>query len=202
MVKRSLPACLPASVLVAALAMSLATSASASHAACAVCHGADGNSAAAVFPKIAGLNEKYLLRQLRDIKSGRRALPEMAGQLDALTDLDLQELSAFYSQQTMSGSVAKAELADLGERIYRGGMRERKVAACTACHSPTGAGNPLIGFPRIGGQFAEYIAKRLRHYRISECEEGEQRCMMTQTARQLSDAAIEAVASYVSGLGE
>ena len=189
--------------------MSLATSASASPqdarrkaAPCAVCHGADGNSAAAVFPKIAGLNEKYLLRQLRDIKSGRRVLPEMAGQLDALTDRDLQDLSAFYAQQTMSGSVAKAELVDLGERIYRGGMRERKVAACTACHSPTGAGNPLIGFPRIGGQFAEYIAKRLRHYRISECEEGEQRCMMTQTARQLSDAAIEAVASYVSGLGE
>ncbi len=169
---------------------------------CATCHGSDGNSAASVFPKLAGLNARFMIRQLRDIKSGRRQVPEMAGQLDSLTDRDFQDIAAFYASQKMTGGAANAEQVALGESIYRGGRRSRKIAACIACHSPTGAGNALIGFPRIGGQFADYIAKRLRFYRVAECEAGEMHCMMTQTARQLSNAEIDAVASYVSGLGE
>ena len=169
---------------------------------CVACHGNDGNSPAPAFPKIAGLNANYLLRQLGDIQAGRREIPEMAGQLDGLGDADLRDIAAFYAAQTMSSGAADAQLVELGERVYRGGVRERNVPACIACHSPLGAGNPLIGFPRVGGQFAEYLAKRLRHFRVAECEEGEKRCMMTHTARQLTEAEIDAVASYASGLRE
>src|SRR5690554_3879244 len=68
-------------------------------AACAACHASDGNSPAPTFPKIAGLGEKYLLKQLQDIKSGVRPVPEMTGQLDAMSDQDLADIAAYYNAQ-------------------------------------------------------------------------------------------------------
>ena len=172
---------------------------------CSACHGADGNSAAATFPKLAGLGEKYLLKQLMDIRDGARPIPTMVGQLDGKSDQDLANVAAFYASQARSGSQADPELVELGEKVYRSGVAERNVAACTACHSPTGKGNAPAGFPALAGQHADYIAAQLKAYRkgyedeTGRTNDGDTMIMRT-TAFGLSDKEIEAVASYASGL--
>lgn len=172
---------------------------------CTACHGADGNSAAPTFPKLAGQNERYLLKQLQDIRDGARPVPTMAGQLDGKSDRDLADIAAYYAAQSSSGSQTDPELVDLGEKVYRSGVAERGVPACTACHSPTGKGNPPAGFPALAGQHADYIASQLKMYRKGHEDEagrtndGDAQIMRT-TAFGLSDKEIEAVASYAAGL--
>ena len=172
---------------------------------CAACHGADGNSPAPAFPKLAGLGEKYLLKQMQDIRDGARPVPTMAGQVDGKTDQELADMAAFYDSQTRSGAQADPALVELGERVYRAGIAERNVAACTACHSPNGKGNAPAGFPGLAGQHADYIAAQLKAYRKGYQDESGRTndgdtMIMRSNAFGLSDMEIEAVASYASGL--
>jgi len=172
---------------------------------CSACHGADGNSAAPAFPKLAGLGEKYLLKQMKDIRDGARPVPTMAGQVDNMSDQQLADLAAFYDSQPRSGGQTNPDLVALGEKVYRAGVAERNVAACTACHSPNGKGNAPAGFPALAGQHADYIAAQLKAYRKGyEDESGRTNdgdiMIMRTTAFGLSDKEIEAVASYASGL--
>jgi cytochrome c553 len=140
-----------------------------------------------------------------DIRDGARPIPTMVGQLDGKSDQDLADIAAFYDSQTRSGGQTDPALLALGEKVYRGGVAERNVAACTACHSPTGKGNAPAGFPALGGQHAEYIAAQLRAYRkgyenaAGRTNDGDSKIMRT-TAFGLSDGEIEAVSSYISGL--
>ncbi|PLW70849.1 c-type cytochrome [Pseudohalioglobus lutimaris] len=172
---------------------------------CSACHGADGNSAVPTFPKLAGLGEKYLLKQLKDIRDGARPVPTMVGQVDNMSDQDLANIAAFYAAQPRSGGQADPSLVALGEKVYRAGVAERNVAACSACHSPTGKGNAPAGFPALAGQHADYIAAQLRSYRKGyEDESGRTNdgdiMIMRTNAFGLSDKEIDAVASYASGL--
>ena len=172
---------------------------------CSACHGADGNSAVPTFPKLAGQGERYLLKQLQDIRDGARPVPTMAGQLDGKTDQQLADIAAFYSSQPASGGQTDPEFLALGQKVYRAGVADRKVAACTACHSPTGQGNAPAGYPSLAGQHAEYIATQLRMYRkgyedeTGRTNDGDAKIMRT-TAFGLSDKEIEAVCSYIAGL--
>jgi cytochrome c553 len=167
---------------------------------CAACHGADGNSLAPTFPKLAGQHAQYLLKQLKDIKSGARPVPTMVGQLDAMSEQDLQDIAAYYAAQPSTPGAAKEELVALGESIYRAGISDKGVAACTACHSPTGAGNGPAKFPSLSGQHADYIAASLRAFRNEDrTNDGDSR-IMRDVASRLSDKELEAVSSYASGL--
>ena len=175
-------------------------------AACSACHGADGNSAASTFPKLAGQNSRYLTQQLIAIQSGARVVPTMAGQLDGMSEQDLLDIAAFYASQESTIGQADPELVALGESIYRAGIAKKGVSACTACHSPTGAGNPPAGFPRLGGQHADYIEAQLLAYRTGldqpkhgRTTDGETQ-IMRSTAGQMSDLEIKAVSSYIQGL--
>jgi len=173
--------------------------------ACTACHGADGNSPAPTFPKLAGQNARYLFKQLQDIRDGARPVPTMAGQLDGKSDQQLADIAAYYAAQPRSGSQTNPDLLPLGEKVYRAGVAERGVPACTACHSPNGKGNAPAGFPSLAGQHAEYIASQLKMYRKGHEDEsgrtndGDTR-IMRATAFGLSDKEIEAVASYAAGL--
>jgi len=169
-------------------------------AACAGCHGADGNSAVAAFPKLAGQNVKYLIKQMNDIKSGARPVPAMAGQLDAKTDQDIEDIAAYFSSQFVSVGAADKDLVKLGEKVYRAGTKESGVSACTACHSPTGKGNAMAGFPSLSGQHADYIAAQLRAFREGERTNDGDAKMMRSVAFRLTNKEIDAVSSYISGL--
>ncbi len=171
---------------------------------CGACHGADGNSMAP-FPKLAGQGAKYLYKQLMDIRDGARVIPTMAGQLDGKSDQDLADFAAFFAAQSRTLGKTDADKLELGRKVYRAGVASRGVAACTACHSPTGQGNPAAGYPALSGQHAQYVADQLRAYRqgaedpAGRTNDGDTK-IMRSVASGLSDMEIAAVASYVAGL--
>jgi cytochrome c553 len=178
---------------------------------CAACHSNDGNSLAPTFPKIAGLGYKYTLKQLIDIQSGDRAILEMTGLLDNSSEQDLMDMAAFYASQTMQLTGAKetqvltnagveVDALALGRKIFRAGNPDSGVSACMGCHSPTGVGNAPAGYPRLGGQYAEYIEKQLRAFRAGQRVNDGEQMTMRGVARNLTDAEIVAVAAYISGL--
>ncbi|WOD11469.1 c-type cytochrome [Pseudomonas sp. NyZ704] len=168
---------------------------------CGACHGPDGNSPSAEFPKIAGLGEKYLYKQLNDIKTGDRVVVEMTGMLDDFDEQDLRDIAAHFDAQKTAGGVANdAGLVARGSEIYRGGDLETGLPACTGCHSPTGLGNDPAGFPRLSGQHAKYIAKQLTNFREGERSNDGESMVMRTIASRLSNKDIEAVSAYIQGL--
>ncbi|MBL4611102.1 MAG: cytochrome c4 [Pseudomonas sp.] len=167
---------------------------------CAACHGSDGNSAMPNFPKLAALGEKYLYKQLLDVKEGRRVIVEMTGILDPLNEQDLRDIAAFYDAQVPAMGVADAELAVRGEEIFRGGDLSTGLPACTGCHSPTGKGNDPAGYPRLAGQHAAYTAKQLTNFREGERTNDGEAMIMRTIAGRLSNKDIEAVSNYIQGL--
>ncbi|KIP94104.1 cytochrome c4 [Pseudomonas sp. HN2] len=169
---------------------------------CGACHGPDGNSMAPNFPKLAGQGERYLDKQLHDIKSGKRVVLEMTGLLTNLNDQDLADISAYFASQKGSVGAADPKIVARGEALFRGGNLEKGLPACTGCHSPNGAGNAAAGFPHLGGQHAQYIAKQLTDFRKEvdgRANDGDAMTMRT-IARKLSDEDIAAVSSYIQGL--
>lgn len=167
---------------------------------CGGCHGMDGNSMVANFPKLANIGEKYLIKQMQDIKSGARAVPEMTGLLDAMSDQDLEDVAAFFASQKRGVNQASAEGIEKGQQLYRAGNKATGAAACTACHGPTGAGIELAVFPALGGQHAAYIEKQLQMFRSGDRNNDGDSAIMRSIAAKLSDAEIKAVANYISGL--
>lgn len=152
------------------------------------------------WPKLAGQGERYLLKQLTDIRDGARVVPEMTGMLTNLSDQDLADIAAHFSTQTMAGGVADAELAERGEAIYRGGNLKTGLPACTGCHSPTGQGNEPAGYPRLAGQHAAYTAKQLTDFREGDRTNDGDIMVMRTIAERLSNKDIQAVAEYIQGL--
>ncbi|WP_458128866.1 c-type cytochrome [Pseudomonas sp. Z2-11] len=169
---------------------------------CGACHGPDGNSMAPNFPKLAGQGERYLVKQLKEIKDGKRVVLEMTGLLNNLSDQDLADIAAYFASQKGSVGAADPKLVARGEALFRGGNLAKGLPACTGCHSPDGKGNAAAGFPHLGGQHAQYITKQLTDFRKEEggrANDGDAMTMRT-IARKLSDEDIAAVSSYIQGL--
>ena len=164
---------------------------------CASCHGADGNSGSPANPKLAQQHPEYLAKQLQEFKSGKRANAIMSGMSASLSDQDMKNIGAWLgSQKAKPGFAKDKELVTLGERIYRGGLADRNIAACAGCHSPNGAGIPAQ-YPRLSGQHADYTASQLVSFRDGVRKNSLQ---MSQVAAKLNDREIRAVADYIAGL--
>ena len=148
-------------------------------------------------PKLAQQHPDYLNKQLQEFKSGKRANPIMMGMVAALSDEDMKNIAAWLStQKAAPGTSSDKNLVALGERIYRGGIADRQIAACAGCHSPNGAGIPSQ-YPRLSGQHADYTAAQLTAFRDGVRLNSLQ---MTQVASKLNDREIKAVADYIAGL--
>lgn len=167
---------------------------------CGACHGPDGNSAAPNFPKLAGQGERYLLKQLTDIKDGKRQVLEMTGQLTNLSDQDLADIAAYYAQQKNSVGAADPALVARGQALFRGGDLSKGLPPCTGCHSPDGVGNAAAGFPHLGGQHADYIEKQLIGFREGDRTNDGDTMTMRSISAKLSNKDIKALASYIQGL--
>ncbi|MGP1630365.1 MAG: c-type cytochrome [Giesbergeria sp.] len=164
---------------------------------CVACHAADGNSMIPENPKLAQQHPEYLVKQLEEFKSGKRASPIMQGFASMLSDEDMKNIAWWVASKPGSEGFAKdKELVALGERIYRGGIADRSIAACAACHSPNGAGIPAQ-YPRLSGQHADYTAAQLTAFRDGVRLNSPQ---MTGVAAKLNDREIRAVSDYIAGL--
>ncbi|AYQ28351.1 MULTISPECIES: cytochrome c [unclassified Polaromonas] len=164
---------------------------------CVACHGADGNSGSPENPKLAQQHPEYIVKQLQEFKSGKRKNAVMQGFASALSDEDMKNIAYWVTANKAKPGFAKdKELVSLGERIYRGGVQDRQIAACAGCHSPTGAGIPSQ-YPRLGGQHAAYTAAQLTAFR----DGGRKNSIpMSQVAAKLNDREIRALADYIAGL--
>ncbi len=168
--------------------------------ACVACHGADGNSPAPAFPKIAGQNASYIAKQLKDIKEGARVAPVMIAFANMIgTDEDRANIGAYYASQQVQGGPSDPELAELGKKIYTAGILDKGVAACSACHGPAGEGNDLAVFPQLKGQHAAYTEAQLKAFR-GEMRANDPAGMMRDIAAKLSDKEIAALANYIQGM--
>jgi cytochrome c553 len=166
---------------------------------CAACHGTDGNSPISANPNLAGQHPEYLVKQLQNYKSGERKNPIMTGIASTLSDDDMRNVAAYYAAQgPRLGAARDAKLASAGQTLYRGGNSASGVAACSGCHSPSGAGIP-VQYPRLKGQHGEYTAAQLKAFRSGE-RANDPASMMRGVAARMSDAEIAAVAEYISGL--
>ncbi len=171
---------------------------------CAACHGPDGNSVAPANPKLAGQFSEYLYKQLhnfkaKDGKKAERENPIMAGMVANLSDADMKNVAAYFSEQKLRPDVARDKnLAAAGQKLYRGGNAATGVVACAGCHGPSGAGIP-IEYPHIAGQYAEYVESQLKAFR-SGARANDPNGMMRGVTARMTDDEIKAVSQYVAGL--
>lgn len=172
---------------------------------CVACHGADGNSPVPTNPNLAGQHAEYIYKQLNNFKSvdgkpAARNNPIMAGMAAPLSDEDMRNLAAYFSEQQLKPQVAKDDAAvlALGKKLWRAGDISRGIPACAGCHGAAGAGLPAQ-YPRLSGQYADYTATQLKAFRAEERANDAERVMRT-IAGKLSDKEIAAVAEYAAGL--
>ena len=164
---------------------------------CVACHAADGNSSIPANPKLAQQHLEYLVKQLQEFKSGKRANAVMSGFASALSDQDMKDIAYWLaSQKAKTGFAKQKDTVAQGERIYRGGIPDRQIAACAGCHLPNGAGIPAQ-YPRLSGQHADYTAGQLTAFRSGARKNNLQ---MSHVAAHMTDKEIAAVADYVAGL--
>jgi cytochrome c553 len=171
---------------------------------CAACHGADGNSAIANNPKLAGQVAEYLQKQLANFKAAagkkaERENPVMAGMVANLSAEDTRNVAVYYAGQQAKSGVAKSKATlALGRKIWRGGDAPKGLPACAACHGAAGAGLPAQ-YPRLAGQHPEYTEAQLKAFRTGE-RRNDAGGAMQSIAAKMSDAEIRAVADYIAGL--
>jgi cytochrome c553 len=173
---------------------------------CAACHGADGNAAIAIYPKIAGQHAEYIYKQLKEFKLGMstngkegRYDPVMSGMALPLSDQDMKDLAAYFSSQTMKSGSTPEDIVKVGQDLYRGGDMERGIPACLACHGPRGVGHSLAGFPKISFQNPDYIKAQLEKFRAGT-RHNDMNGMMQDIAVKLTDKDIEILSKYMAGL--
>ena len=179
-----------------------ATAGEGKSAACAGCHGPDGNSFVPTFPNLAGQSEQYIAKQIADFKAGAtRTDATMTGMAMMLaTEQDALDVGAFYAAQTLNSTAPVDESKlELGREVYKGGKLTTGVPACQGCHGPTGKGNPAAGYPQLGGQFVEYTSKQLHAFKTG-VRSNDNNAVMRNAAAAMSDAEIEAVAHYIASL--
>lgn len=168
-----------------------------STAVCAACHTNDGSRGSATFPILQGQHPGYIVKQLTEFKAGKRDNAIMKSIASALSAEDMRNVAAFYAgKQAKPGFAKNKDLAALGEKIYRGGIADRSIPACSGCHSPDGAGIP-VQYPRLAGQHADYVEAQLIAFRGGVRKNSVQ---MTGVAAKMNDHEIKAVADYIAGL--
>lgn len=188
---------------------------------CTGCHGDNGNSMVATFPKLAQQHSSYLEQQLRAFKDGSRSDPMMSAIAMGLSDEDITDISAYYAAQKVSENTLpvlesdddnekpaetdkpagkKVTIEDLiaqGSDLYRNGDLKSEVSACIACHGPFGEGNRPASFPALKSQHADYLIKALTDFKSGSRSNNPEN-IMRMIAKKMTDEEIKAVAYRIS----
>jgi len=166
---------------------------------CGACHGMTGSSINPEWPNLAGQSEAYIVSQLQQFQQGKRSNPLMTPMAVALTESDMKDLGAHYSQQTPQGLEADPSNWKAGEKLYRGGDRHRGIPACIACHGPQGRGNGPARYPALRAQHAVYAYGQLKAFADGRRTTAGNDIMQVVASR-LTDEEMRALASYTQGL--
>lgn len=168
---------------------------------CAACHGQDGNAIIEMYPKLAGQNEAYMVRQLQLYQSGERMDPVMSAFAAPLSAQDMHDLGAYFALQSPNPGVADEALVERGRMLYHGGDASLGVPACMACHGPDGGGMAGSGYPHLSGQWADYSVKVLRAWKEGNTwGDSPNARIMPEIVARLSEGDLDALASYMEGL--
>ena len=171
---------------------------------CAGCHNADGNSTIPIYPVLAGQEPGYTAKQLHDFKAaeGKTAARDnmiMAPMVATLSESDIENLAAYYSQQKpQPGTVGDTSLVEEGKKLYQGGNLENFIPACSSCHSPNGQGIPPH-YPRIDGQHAAYTLSQLQAFRLGT-RNNDTNSAMQMIVSRMSEQEMKAVSEYITTL--
>ena len=170
-------------------------------AACGGCHGFDGNSSIPAYPKLAGQNETYIVNQIKAFKANTdRQNAIMMGMAAGLSDEDTADIGAYFQAQSVKDAAPfDADKAAAGRELYKGGDLQKGIPACQACHGPTGAGTAGIGYPQLGGQYADYTLAQLKAFKAGT-RKTDDKMLMRSIVEKLSDDEMEAVANYIASL--
>lgn len=171
---------------------------------CWDCHGEKGNSEMGMFPRLAGQNAEYIVKQLKDFQAEHR-MDDTMGPMAAMVEAgsDMNDVAAYFASFTMAGKAGahKSKLADQGAVLYNEGNPDTGVYACVNCHGANGDGKKAWIFPVLGGQWREYLVKQLTDFKEGT-RTNDPASMMANVAKRMTDQEIEAVAEYLSGSAE
>ena len=170
-------------------------------AACGGCHGFDGNSPIAMYPKLAGQNEAYIVKQVKDFKANTtRQNPIMFGMVAALSAEDAADIGAYFQSQSVKEVAAFDETKLVaGRELYKGGNMQTGIPACQACHGPMGGGTAGIGYPQLGGQYVDYTLAQLKAFKAGSRSNDDKNLMRT-IVEKMSEEDMVAVANYIASL--
>ena len=164
---------------------------------CFLCHGATGDSSSPLYPKLAGQNEQYLLKQLNNFKQGQRDSNDMRKVVADMDDKDFRAVAHYFSRQAPSrGKSAYAEMRAVGEKIYREGKPDKGLTACRECHGDDGGGSATL--PKIAGQHTLYVETQLTLF--EERKRTNDNALMQDIAKRLESDEMRALAEYLRGL--
>lgn len=167
---------------------------------CFGCHGEDGNSTEPLIPKLAGQYGIYIAKEVRNYQDSIRTHEIMSAMAASVSNEDLADIAAYFASQPMMKGAHPSD-NKLGKKLFENDDLSRMMVRCNNCHGATGKGqnpgNPV--YPVIGGQQKEYLLAQLIKFRKGE-RNNSPGGVMNITVHRLSDAELEALADYVSGL--
>ncbi len=164
---------------------------------CSLCHGSEGESSSALYPRLAGQHHQYIAKQLADFKAGRRKSDTMGSMVADLTPDEMLGLGVFFEKKpTAARQVRDAELAAVGRFVFLRGNEFSGVAACATCHGEKGRGTEQL--PRLAGQVPRYVEQQLKSF--NERERNNDNAVMHSIASKLTELEVKAVAAYISTL--
>jgi len=164
---------------------------------CSLCHGAEGESASVVYPRLAAQHPDYLQKQLKDFRDGRRKSDTMSEMAADLKDEEIAGLASWFSSRKAgSRQPGDADLAGVGKYIFLKGNSFSGVAACASCHGPKGYGTEQL--PRLAGQHPAYVETQLKEF--NKRARTNDNAIMHTIASKLTELETKAVSVYVGGL--
>ncbi len=164
---------------------------------CAMCHGPEGESASAVYPRLAAQHPDYIVKQLKDFRDGRRKSETMTDMAKDLQDADIASLAAFFASKKAGGRQSgDVDLAAVGKYIFQRGNNFSGVAACASCHGPKGFGTEQL--PRLAGQHPAYIEIQLKEF--NKRARTNDNSIMHSIAAKLTELETKAVSVYIGGM--
>ena len=164
---------------------------------CALCHGPEGESASAIYPRLAAQHPDYLKKQLKDFRDGQRKSDTMSDMVKDLKDEDIAALATFFASKKAGGRQSgDVDLAGVGKFIFHRGNTFSGVSACASCHGPKGFGTEQL--PRLAGQHPAYIETQLKEF--NKRERTNDNSIMHSIAAKLTELETKAVSVYIGGL--